>query len=161
MNYLIRRPQIKDMIATQTAHQKSIYTLCSHDYTTEEIQAWGNVKYSEDIWQKTVNDDYALVVEINDKIEGICHGRIRDDGLGEIVGLYFTQKIAGKGIGRIIFGKVTNELASRGAKEFIIFATITARGFYEKMGFKVVKPIKTRVRGVTIDSFEMRMSLEL
>lgn len=157
MNYRIRKVELEDMQATQNAHQKSIYTLCTKDYSPEQIQAWGNVKYSEEIWNKTVFHDYALVVEVNGGVEGICHGKIRDDGLGEIVGLYFTGIIAGKGIGREIFQQVLFELRKRGATNFIIFATLTAKGFYEKMGFKVEREFLSSIRGTQIESFEMRL----
>lgn len=35
---------MKDALAIHHAHMESIQILCSRDYTTEEIKAWGHLK---------------------------------------------------------------------------------------------------------------------
>ena len=158
-NYTIRKGQISDMQMVEDAHKRSILELCSKDYTPEQIKSFSSVKYDYDIWVNSVTKDYFLVVEVDKKVEGMFHARYRDKELGEVVGLYFTPTVAGKGIGRKVFTQGISELKANGIKKVILTGTVTAKGFYEKMGFYVTKAKETTIRGAQIECFEMEMTL--
>lgn len=155
MNYLIRRAEIEDMNAVMDAHRRSIQQICSQDYNEDQVAKWSNVKYSSDIWNNSVSNEFHLVVEVDGVIEGLCHAKIDKLQEGHIVGLYFTKKIAGKGIGREVFQRAIDYIKSHNASRVFINATITAKGFYEKMGFEVLEQTKMDVRGTTLDCFKM------
>lgn len=52
------------MLKVQIVHRDSIIDLCSKDYTSDEIKHYSNVIYTEDIWQRSINDQYHIVVEL-------------------------------------------------------------------------------------------------
>ena len=159
MNYTIRKSKIEDMNEVMDAHQRSIRELCTQDYNQDQIDKWSDISYCPEIWSKTVNDEYHLVVEVDDKIEGFCHAKIRENGEGEIAGLYFTKEIEGKGIGREVFEKVIDYIKSNKSSKVLITGTITAKGFYERMGFVEIESKELCIRGAVLACFKMEKNL--
>jgi putative acetyltransferase len=159
MDYLIRRARINDMIEVMRAHRLSIKEICSKDYNPEQIEKWSDVKYTNEIWEDSVNKDIYYVIEVDGRIEGFCHSQVHANNVGEIKGLYFTKVVQGTGLGREVFELSMNNLRADGCKTFFIFATKTAKGFYEKMGFREVESLNIQVRGANLECYKMEMSL--
>jgi putative acetyltransferase len=155
MNYIIRKTKLEDMKAVEDAHRRSILKICSKDYTPDQIEKFAGVKYTSDIWENSVNNEYHIVVEVDGNIEGMCHAKIREDGDGEIVGLYFTEEVAGKGIGREIVEMAFDYLDQFSPKKIVLTGTVTAKPFYEKMGFVEVEEKKINIRGADLTCFRM------
>lgn len=153
----IRKAEIKDMEAVNAAHRRSIREVCSKDYTSDQIEKWSDVTYSLDVWTNTVTNECCYVLEQDGEIYGFCHSKVHDEKKGEIVGLYLTPEIIGKGYGRKIFDKCVNYIKDFNPKLIFINGTITAKGFYEAMGFqsKEEKLINIRGANVTIHYMEM------
>lgn len=158
LNYKIRKTKIDEMLAVQDVHRRSIIDLCCKDYNQEQIEKWSNVNYNKEIWETSIKEQLHLVVEIDHKIEGFCHSKIRDDGKGEIAGLYFSKKISGRGLGKKIFDESMDYLRKNGCTDFVVFATKTAKGFYEKMGFQEVDSCSLNIRGTELICIKMEMS---
>ncbi len=159
MHYVIRKSKMDDLDEVIEAHKRSILELCSRDYTEEQVNRWSDVNYSLQVWARSVLHEFHWVVEVEGKVEGFCHAQIHEDGRGEIAGLYFTRKIAGHGIGREILERAMDYIKSSGALEISITATISAKGFYEKMGFVEIEEKNVDVRGVSLVCFTMVMSV--
>ena len=158
MNYLIRRARLEDMQAVMRAHKLSIEEMCSKDYSPFQISKWADVNYQKEIWEKSVNSDLHYVIEVDGVIEGFCHSKVHENGDGEIKGLYFTKKLSGKGIGREVFDLSMKFLEENHCSQVFIFGTKTAKGFYERMGFKEVEPTIIHVRGADLECFKMLKS---
>lgn len=141
------------MQAVMRAHRESIQKICSKDYSREQIE-----KYSKDIWERSVLNDHHYVVEVDGKVEGMCHAHLSDKGVGMILGLYFTPKIKGQGIAKIAINQAIKYLKNQNVSEIKLTSSLTAKGFYERMGFVVIRQKVTSIRGVEIESFEMSLS---
>jgi len=160
MDYKIRKTKIEDMKAVEDAHRRSILEICSKDYTTDQIEKFSGVKYTSDIWENSINNEYHISIDVNGCIEGMCHAKIREDGDGEIVGLYFTKEVAGKGLGREIVEMAFKHLDEFKPNKIVLTGTITAKPFYEKMGFVEVEEKKLNIRGAEITCYRMEKSLD-
>lgn len=160
MDYKIRKTKMEEMKAVEDAHRRSIKKICSKDYSPEQIEKFAAVKYTEDRWEHSINNDYHIVVEKDGVVEGMCHAKVHENGEGEIVGLYFTDKVIGRGIGRKVMEFAFEYMKEHKAKKFFLNGTITAKPFYEKMGFQVVEKKKASIRGTEIDCFLMERSTD-
>jgi ribosomal protein S18 acetylase RimI-like enzyme len=89
----------------------------------------------------------------------MCHAKIREDGDGEIVGLYFTKEVAGKGLGREIVEMAFDYLNQYEPKKIVLTGTVTAKSFYEKMGFVETEEKKMNIRGAELTCFKMEKIL--
>ena len=159
MNYKIRKSKIADMRSVEDAHRRSILEICSKDYTADQIEKFSGVKYTSDIWDNSINNEYHIVVEVDGKIEGMCHAKLREDGDGEIVGLYFSKVISGQGIGREVVEMAFKYLEQFRLKKIVLTGTVTAKHFYKKMGFVEKVEKKINIRGAEITCYSMEKSL--
>lgn len=148
------------MKAVEDAHRRSIIEICSKDYSPAQIEKYSAINYSSEIWEKSINDDYHLVVEVKNIIEGFCHAKIGDNGDGHIVGLYFSPVIAGQGIGRKVIEMTFNYLDQYMPRKIVLTGTVTAKPFYEKMGFIAVERKIITIRGAELPCYRMEKVLK-
>ncbi|MAV90453.1 MAG: hypothetical protein CL676_03465 [Bdellovibrionaceae bacterium] len=153
---IIRTSTLNDKLSVKDAHIRSIHQICSKDYTQKQIEAWAQPPYSDDVWERAVNRQLHQVVELDGKIEGFCHSTVHEDGTGEILGLYLTPEVAGLGVGKKMVQQALEYINTFKPRKIVVESTITAKGFYERMGFKLVHEILDhKIRGEIIQCFRM------
>ncbi|MEM7600018.1 MAG: GNAT family N-acetyltransferase [Verrucomicrobiota bacterium] len=153
--HVIRKSEFEDMDQVVEAHIRSIREICSRDYSPQEIDAYSDVKYSHDVWEKSITQDFHLVVEVDGKVEGFAHAGIHPSNRGEIMGLYFTPAIAGRGIGREIFERMNVFFEDHDVNQVFLTSSKTAKGFYQKMGFSVVDQVIVNICGAGLECYYM------
>ena len=158
---LIRYAKEKDTRHIWEAHQASIKTFCSKDYTNEEIKGWTSFPYSHEHWTKTMNKDVVLVLELNGQVEGFGHLRL-DPSVAEVEGLYFSPAAKGRGLGKTFLQTLEKIAWEKGYRKMILKSTRTSLGFYQKCGFSRVGDSHfVQTRGVSIELFLMQKKLVL
>ena len=70
--------------------------------------------------------------------------------------LYVRQKYIGRGVGSALMKKAEQVIRRLGRKSMTVTSSLTARAFYEKQGFKVIKSVTDLIRGVEIKGWKMR-----
>ena len=106
-------------------------------------------------WLSTVGRGRPLVVlDVGETVAGyVSYGRCRDRSLpadGEIDELYLAPEYQGVGFGTRLFKCVRNDMIDRGIKRVAVWSLSEnerARGFYERLGGKVVAETTDRVAG--------------
>ncbi len=161
MNITIEWATVEDMQATQEAHIKSIQKICCKDYSAEQIRVWSDVQYTSEHFNKSITQDFYKVVRHKKSIHGFIHAGVHSDGkTGEIYGFYLTTALKGQGVGRRMIELALDHLKSKTLERIILSATLTAKPFYEHMGFKATGPMETEcVRGASIECYKMEMVL--
>ena len=155
---LIRKSKLEDKQAVKDAHIRSIRQICSKDYTPAQIKAWAQPAYTDDVWVRAINQQLHQVVELNQIIEGFCHSTVHDDGTGEILGLYLTPEVSGLGVGRAIAEQGLDYIKSLTPSKVVVESTITAKGFYQALGFKVLHEIcDHEIRGELVKCYRMEL----
>lgn len=134
---IVRPYKAGDEVGIAAAHRRSILEICIKDYTPEQVAPWA--KGTEDpqryIRSMENNNERFWVVDDNGTIGGFAgwYGN-------EIRGFYMHPDYINKGVGRKLFQAVENDFWSEsGCDMCVIHSTITARPFYEKMGFVALK----------------------
>lgn len=136
INFTIRQASELDAKAIHEAHMKSIKEVCSIDHTAEEINAWGNRPYREDIRIEAISNQFVYVVEIENTVEGFLHFNILENKTDAYVfGLYLTKNANGHGAGNELIKKLFEICKIRSILKINLHSTITAHKFYLKMGF--------------------------
>ncbi|MFM6929298.1 MAG: GNAT family N-acetyltransferase [Bdellovibrio sp.] len=137
--FAIRRALPDDALGIHEAHMRSIREVCSKDHTAEEIQGWGNRPYREDQRVNAIQKQHVWVVENVGKIAGYGHLFLsnKDDLMrGYVVALYLAPEANGRGLGAELIRSMIAEAQSKKAIEISLESTLTAHGFYNKMGFR-------------------------
>lgn len=137
--FTLRPARPEDAEGIIRAHVRSIREVCARDYTPEQIHAWSGRDFSADIWRETISHDQVWVVASqDDSVHGFGHLTLKAPGLAEISGLYFAPEAMGHGLGRKMINLLVAAAMKHGARSLILQSTITAQGFYERLGFKPV-----------------------
>lgn len=97
-----------------------------------------------------------LVAEENDEIIGFAE--LEEGGC---VDTFFVRRDAvGRGVGRRLYMAVEKEARSRGIEKIFTEASITARPFFERQGFRVVCEQTLQRQGIGLTNFVMEKSLD-
>jgi len=158
MNLHIRRAIYEDAANIISAHRRSIREVCAADYRPEQIAAWSGRPFQTERWCQTMDKDMVWVVSDTERdIYGFGHLQFTDKPSAEIAGLYFVPEIIGKGFGRQLIQIMLDECQKRNIQNISLSATITAKSFYERAGFRQVDEMASvNIGGQPIECFDMK-----
>lgn len=127
----IRRYQQSDCKELTELFFNTVHTVNSRDYTKEQLNVWATGQADLKKWNRSLQEHFSVVAVENEIIIGF--GDI--DKTGYLDRLYVHADYQRKGIATAICNQL--ELAVQG--NIVTYASITARPFFEKRGYKVVK----------------------
>lgn len=150
----IRRATEQDIEGIHLAHMKSIQEVCKKDYTEREILAWGHRPFLPEKRLAAIKNDWVWVAEEMGKVEGFAHMGLIKEGettIGRIYGLYLSPNLIGRSVGKALMALMMEQLKALQVKTITLDSTLTAQGFYQKLGFVPSGPEKSDViNGVPI-----------
>lgn len=117
------------------------------DYTEAAVDAWAPNNIDIKKWQSSFFEHYTLVAEINDVIVGF--GDI--DQTGYLDRLYVHHEYQNMGIATLL----CDNLESYVATDITTHASITAKPFFEKRGYIVLKEQVVERKGILLKNFVM------
>lgn len=130
----IRRSTLSDAAELARLHRGTIRHVLSKDYSPDVIKAWAS-QTSAKKFRKT-HETHIRHVAI-EKGQIIGWGDIGKDG--QFGGLYIHKDFIGKGAGSMLIRKVEELGRKMGVKKFEFEASLTAKLFYQKHGYRVLK----------------------
>lgn len=144
---IIRDYQEKDCKELVDLFYQTVHTINTQDYTEEQVSAWATKNIGLLKWNSSLQEHYTLVAIEGDIITGF--GDI--DRNGYLDRLYVHKDYQRKGIASALCDVL--EDAVRG--EIVTHASITARPFFEKRSYVVVKEQQVERRGVMLTNYVM------
>ncbi|ESU22750.1 alpha/beta hydrolase fold protein [Flavobacterium enshiense DK69] len=151
----IRPGTIYDLAELLQLFVDTITTVCTNDYNDQQIKVWTSGAEDEERWFDMLSNQFVLVAEDAEKIIGFC-----TLDKGNYVDLMYVHKdYQGQGIASRLYSEIEKEAIKIGNKRLTSDVSITARPFFEKVGFKVVtKQIVVR-KGIELINFKMSKEL--
>ena len=143
----IRKYQSRDCKELVELFYNTIHTVNAKDYGQEQLDAWATGKVDLGRWDRELKDHYSIVVVEDEIIVGF--GDI--DKTGYLDRLFVHKDHQRKGIATVICDDL--EQAVQG--KIVTHASITARPFFEKRGYIVMKEQLIERQGVTLTNFVM------
>ena len=143
----IREYQSSDCEEIIKLFDNTVHTVNAKDYTKEQLDAWATGRADLNKWDQSLREHYSLVAVENEMIVGF--GDI--DKSEYLDRLFVHEDYQGKGIGTMI----CNRLEQAVSGSVITHASITAKTFLEKRGYRVVKEQQVERKGVFLTNFEM------
>lgn len=134
------------MIFQNTVHKVNI-----KDYTQEQVDAWAPDFIDKEKWNKTLSEHYTFVAVKNDAIIGF--GDIDDSGY--LDRLYVHHDYLRQGVATLICNKLESMVDSD--LTIITHASITAKPFFEKRGYRIVKEQLVERKGVFLKNYIMEL----
>jgi len=151
----IRLAQNKDFACIARLHRETIRHVNSKDYPEDVISVWsGRTKASR--FRNSASKVKRWVAIDKEKIIGFCD----HDFNCELGGLYIHKDFQGKGIGKKLVKKAEDSMKKLGCKKIKIMSTVTAKTFYQKNGYKVIKKSSHQIEDKKVDVFIMNKTIK-
>lgn len=143
----IRQYQQSDCKELTELFYNTVHTVNSKDYTKEQLNVWATGHVDLEKWNLSLQEHYSIVAVENNVIVGF--GDI--DKTGYLDRLFVHTDHQGKGIATAI----CNKLEQFVKENITTYASITARPFFEKRGYKVVKEQQVERQGIFLTNYVM------
>lgn len=126
----------------------TVHSVNARDYTEEQLNVWaaGNVDLEK--WNKSFLEHYSVIAVENDSIVGF--GDM--DQTGYLDRLYVHKDCQRQGIATAICDKLEESVHTA---KYITHASITAKPFFEKRGYKVIKEQQVERQGILLTNYVM------
>ena len=135
---------------------ENVHKVCQDDYTSLQLDAWAPKDPDVLRWKNSLEKNYTVVAEMNNHIVGF--GNI--GGTGYIDRLYVDYQYLGKGIASAILNELENYATKEGVVYMNTSASITAKDFFERKGYIVLKEETEERRGVRLKRYLMEKKLK-
>lgn len=148
----IRTAHTNDLPEILRLFENTIRTVCTSDYTPVQIEAWAASAKDLEKWNSKLAAQYFWVAEIDQQLAGF--GSLAGENYLDF--LYVHKDFQRRGVARALLHAVEEKFRESSAPYLESDVSITARPFFEGMGFSVVRENRNQVRGVEIINFKMR-----
>lgn len=151
----IRNFKDEDIESVLNLFYDTVHSVNSKDYNNEQLKAWAPKELDRLKWIESLNRNYSIVAEENTQIIGF--GDI--DSTGYLDRLYVHKNHQGKKVASNLINALENYIFNKGVKSIITDASITAKPFFEKKGYEVIKEQQVELRGQLFTNFKMCKNL--
>lgn len=127
----IRKYESSDCKELAELFYNTVYTINAKDYTKEQLDAWASGQVDLEKWDQSFQEHFTVVAVEN----GIIVGFGDIDTTGYFDRLYIHKNNQRKGIATAI----CDQLESKVQGKIVTHASVTAKPFFEKRGYKVLK----------------------
>lgn len=144
---IIRKYQSTDCKEVTELFYHTVHTVNAKDYTKEQLDVWATGQVNLKKWNQSLQEHFSFVAVDDDVIAGF--GDI--DKTGFLDRLYVHSDFQGKGIATAL----CNQLEGAVEANIVTHASITAKPFFEKRGYKVAKEQQVERQGIYLTNFVM------
>lgn len=128
----IRKYESGDCAYLAELFYNTVHSVNARDYTKEQLNVWATGHIDLEEWNKSFLNHFTVVAIENGNIVGF--GDI--DETGYLDRLYVHRHYQGKGVATALCDELETAL---NVSKILTYSSITARGFFEKRGYIVVR----------------------
>lgn len=144
---ILRRYQSEDCREITELFYETVHKVNARDYRKEQLDVWATGQIDLAKWDESLREHYSIVAVEDEKIVGF--GDI--DSTGYLDRLYIHAEYQGKGFATAICDELEHTVSGK----ITTHASITARPFFEKRGYQVVKEQQVERQGILLTNFVM------
>ena len=133
----------------------TVHSVNSKDYNKAQLDAWASKDINISKWDKSLLEHYSIVIEENSIIIGFGDLDIN----GYFDRLYVHKDYQGAYVATRIVNEIEKYAQENRIKIITTHSSITAKPFFEKQGYKVVKEQVVERKGQILKNFIMEKTL--
>ena len=144
----LRRYRPEDCAQMARLFYETVHTVNAAHYTKEQLDAWAGGDVDLKAWDQSFQEHFTVVAEEEGQIIGF--GDMDEEGY--LDRLYVHKHYQGQGAAAAICDALEEK---RKGKNYTTHASITARPFFEKRGYRVFKEQQVQRKGVWLTNYVM------
>jgi GNAT superfamily N-acetyltransferase len=148
---IIRRYNDDDLESVVTLFTETVHQVSIHDYSSEQVAAWAPQPPDLIRWRERLAGLTLWVADSGGRLLGFCG--LGPDGHVDL--LYTDYRFQRQGVARSLYQQVETEARSRGVRRLFTEASLTARPFFESMGFGMIREQRVEFRGASFKNYAM------
>ncbi len=146
----------RDIPEMRELFRSTVLTVNSKDYTKEEVEDWASCGDCIEHWKELfAKNNYIGVLDKQGRIAGFAS--INPEGY--LHSMFVHKDWQGKGVATLLLSEVEKMARRYGVHKMSVEASITARPFFEKRGYKVVKEQKAKANRLYLTNYVMEKAV--
>ena len=151
-SYKLRKLSEEDIPVLQTLFRETVLHVNARDYTREEVEDWASCGESaEHMKDLLARNDYVAVLNEQGEIIGFSSMNAE----GYLHSLFVHKDYQRDGVGSLLVSAVEQRAREYGVSEITAEVSLTARPFFEKRGYEVMKIQKRRANRLKLTNVVM------
>lgn len=146
----IRPYQPQDLPQIAELFYNTVHSVNAKDYPKEQLDVWATGALDLLKWDQSLSEHYA-VIAVDEEETILGFGDI--DHTGYLDRLYVHQNYQGRGIATAICDELEQTVQSG---IITTHASITAKPFFEKRGYQIIKEQQVERQGVSLTNYVMQ-----
>jgi putative acetyltransferase len=155
MHIEIRSLQKTDTEEIKWLHYRAVHSICSGDYTQEQLEAWAPAKRRVSDWAEVLRRTDGYVALADQRIIAFATSNKR----GWLTKLYTHPEYQGMGTGSALLARMESHTRERGFEELLLESSASARTFYQRHGFECLGLHLNPLTDPPLKDYIMRKSL--
>ncbi len=151
-NYEIRTATELDIDRILELCHNSILLSCRGDYDIDQLNSWTYIGFTPDSLMRLMNDSKIFLMEDHSGIIGVA-SIVKEH---HIHLLYIHHERQGCGYGKQLLSYMEFLIFCKGYKSISLRASITAKPFFLKSGYTIVREHQSLIGNQSLTSFEMK-----
>lgn len=150
---VLRRYCEEDIEKVAALFYDTVHTVNRKDYTQEQVDAWADGHFDLDAWDESFKKHDTIVAELDGNIVGFAD--MTADGY--LDRLYVHKDFQRRKIASMLCDYLEENCMSA---HFTTHASITAKKFFEKRGYHVIKEQQVIRKGIVLINYRMEKSVQ-
>ena len=151
----IRKGKLDDLIEIQLIFVETVSTICQKDYSRNQIKAWISSVENRKRWLNIIENQYLIIAKYKNQIVGFCSL----DKSNYIDMFYVHKDYQGRGIAQKLYSEIEKEARRQNQKKLTSDVSKTAKPFFEKNDFKIVKEQAVIRQNIKLTNFKMEKNI--
>lgn len=131
--------------------RKSVRTIARRDYTLEQVLAWAPEQIDREGWAIRLAASSTWVAAQGDRVAGFIS--LEPDGCIDL--LYVHPDFQNQGVASMLLRRLKASAEARGLARLFTEASISAKPFFERRGFRVIEPQRVIRHGQELTNYRM------
>lgn len=155
--YNIRLLTEQDIPEVRALFRSTVLQVNSKDYTKEEVEDWASCGESVEHWKELLaKNNYIGALDEQGGIIGFSSMNAK----GYLHSMFVHKDWQGKGVATVLLSEVEKMSCRYGVHKISVEVSITARPFFEKHGYKVVKEQKAKAGRLYLTNYVMEKQIQ-
>lgn len=133
----------------------TVHTVNAQHYNQDQLNAWAPKELNARDWDSRLGNMHTTLAMENGRMIGF--GSITREGYLDY--LFVHKGRQRQGIAKLLADELESWAVQQGATRLWVHASITAKPFFEKRGYQVIKEQVVELRGQTMTNFVMEQGI--